>query len=415
MEAAVAANRTLYGKDLSAYDDLDVDEILAQMSPEEIDILAKEVAKPDPDDRLLPPNQRCAYVCEKTPSGPLDRKQLIEHINKESREAPDVPEMVPYEAGTVRGKRYIAPPPPVTQHEEDIRISLENEYEEALSKASVDDIVDLAAILGFHSMMNQDQYHASLLNLGQPLGLGWDGITKASRCKPVRPEPPNTTDVEDSIRRLANDDSSLRDLNWNNIKGVSSEQFRRLFAALATNTRLEMLSLANTDLTDRTTRHGGLIEALQSNSSLRVLNLESNFLSPALLRDLIKALLVQKTLEEFRAANQNPSVLGNKIEMEITRLVEQNPNLLRLGLFFEYNDAQNRILTHLQKNCDKWMRQQRLIESVSVSETIVLPGKNAYKEEDEQREKNDDDAVAAGGVEQITAGVEEAKTEDPTE
>lgn len=36
----------------------------------------------------------------------------------------------------------------------------------------------VVAILGFHSMMNQDQYHASLLNKGQPIGLGWDGITK---------------------------------------------------------------------------------------------------------------------------------------------------------------------------------------------------------------------------------------------
>lgn len=36
----------LYGKDLSEYDDVDVDELLAQLTPEEINILAKEV---DPD------------------------------------------------------------------------------------------------------------------------------------------------------------------------------------------------------------------------------------------------------------------------------------------------------------------------------------------------------------------------------
>lgn len=36
----------LYGKDLGAYDDVDVDELLAQLSPEEITMLAKEV---DPD------------------------------------------------------------------------------------------------------------------------------------------------------------------------------------------------------------------------------------------------------------------------------------------------------------------------------------------------------------------------------
>lgn len=41
----------LYGKDLSEYDEVDVDELLAQLSPEEIKILAKEV---DPDVSLMP-------------------------------------------------------------------------------------------------------------------------------------------------------------------------------------------------------------------------------------------------------------------------------------------------------------------------------------------------------------------------
>lgn len=75
-----------------------------------------------------------------------------------------------------------------------------------------------AAILGFHSMMNQDQYHASLLNSGQPVGLGWDGVTKASQPKPYPMEPPNDTDVDATIKQVREDDASLIDLNWNNIK-----------------------------------------------------------------------------------------------------------------------------------------------------------------------------------------------------
>lgn len=66
--------------------------------------------------------------------------------------------------------------------------------------------------------MNQDQYHASLLNKGQPLGLGWDGITKASSVKVYPPEKPNTTDVDDTIKRVKDNDPNLTDLNWNNIK-----------------------------------------------------------------------------------------------------------------------------------------------------------------------------------------------------
>jgi tropomodulin len=67
-------------------------------------------------------------------------------------------------------------------------------------------------------MMNQDQYHASLLNKGQPIGMGWDGITKASKPKLFPAEPPNTTDPDDTIRRVKEDDHTLTELNWNNIK-----------------------------------------------------------------------------------------------------------------------------------------------------------------------------------------------------
>jgi tropomodulin len=67
-------------------------------------------------------------------------------------------------------------------------------------------------------MMNQEQYHASLLNTGQPIGLGWDGITKATKYKPLPNLPPNNTDVDDSVQRVANDDYSLKELNLNNIK-----------------------------------------------------------------------------------------------------------------------------------------------------------------------------------------------------
>lgn len=67
-------------------------------------------------------------------------------------------------------------------------------------------------------MMNQDQYHASLLNKGQPVGLGWDGITKATQPKVYPAEPPNDTDVDKTIQMVKDDDHELLHLNWNNIR-----------------------------------------------------------------------------------------------------------------------------------------------------------------------------------------------------
>lgn len=46
-------------------------------------------------------------------------------------------------------------------------------------------------------------------------------------------------------------------------------------------------------------------------------------------------------------------MLGNKIEMEITDLVEKNSTLLRLGLHLEFNDARHRVAAHLQRNIDR--------------------------------------------------------------
>jgi len=168
----------------------------------------------------LPPDQRTSYECVKSPTGPLDRKKLIEHINKQAIETPDIPDLEPFVQGVVRGKKWIPPPQEERMQaaEDQIAIDMGEEYEQALTDATQEEIIDLAAILGFHQMMNQDQYHASLLNKGQPIGLGWDGITKASANKVYPAEAPNATNVEDSIKRVKDNDPNLTDLNWNNIK-----------------------------------------------------------------------------------------------------------------------------------------------------------------------------------------------------
>ena len=83
----------------------------------------------------------------------------------------------------------------------------------------------VTAILGFHSMMNQDQYHASLLNKGK-VGLGWDGVTKGSMPKALAFEPPNSTDIEETIKKLEDNDRKLIEVCLNNIK-LSDDQFRR--------------------------------------------------------------------------------------------------------------------------------------------------------------------------------------------
>jgi tropomodulin len=59
-------------------------------------------------------------------------------------ETPDVPDMVPFVQGTLRGKKYSAPEKPRTKQEEEIALDMGDEYETALGKASEEELVDLA-------------------------------------------------------------------------------------------------------------------------------------------------------------------------------------------------------------------------------------------------------------------------------
>lgn len=75
-----------------------------------------------------------------------------------------------------------------------------------------------------------------------------------------------------------------------------------MFEALPENEHLEVLSLTNVGITDRTALL--LAEAIEKSKTLRVLNVETNFISPPVVVRLVNALLKCRTVEEFRASNQ---------------------------------------------------------------------------------------------------------------
>ena len=54
---------------------------------------------------------------------------------------------------------------------------------------------------------------------------------------------------------------------------------------------------------------------------------------------LVQAANVQQVLSEIKASNQQAQFLGNKVEMAITKAVENNKSLLKVGLHFEFNDC----------------------------------------------------------------------------
>ena len=124
----------------------------------------------DPDDKHMPASVRTAYRseknpfslsckcplillyrCEKDPTGELNRDSLINHINEVALNTPDKEEKVKFEAGMKRGKVYV----PVyneaqlaaQEKEDEGQVRLDPEMEEALSNATMKDIMELADIL----------------------------------------------------------------------------------------------------------------------------------------------------------------------------------------------------------------------------------------------------------------------------
>jgi len=350
----------------SKYDplaELDIDELVERLTPGEIQKLLDEC---DPDDPHIPPCMRSKYSCEKAATGPLDRKHLLDYINEQALNTPDIPDVVPYVEGTVRGKKWIEPPrqkeASIFDEEIELDIDLGDDVELALKAASTDDIVDLAGIMGLHSMMNQDQFHASQSEKNPKADpIGWCGVTKATPLKVFPKEEPNRTDPDDVKKKLASNDTETKSVNLNNVP-VSENQFIEIFDALKDNTVLDELAAANTTMTDYAASK--LVTALESNTALDKLNIESNNVSPQTLAKIFESLNVQQSMSSVKASNQQAQFLGNKVEMAITRSIENNKTLLKVGLHFEYGDCRNRVAVQLQKNLDR-IRLKRIAHKLA--------------------------------------------------
>jgi len=336
------------------WSEVDIDELVDRLTPGEIQQLLEEC---DPDDPHLPPSARCAYHCDKLPTGPLNRRALLDYINEQAKKMPDKPEQVPYVPGVVRGTKWVPPKQENIMEgygfEDDIELDLDEETEAALGDASTRDMVDLAAIMGFHSMMTQEQWHnahgTKFAEMADPT-LGWDGITKATPLKWYPPEEPNRTNPDDVIEKLGENHRSMRKANLNNIP-IKEDKMLELIEALRNNHTMEELSICNTTLTDWAACN--LACALQNNIRLERINIESNNVTPSTLVKIFEAANVQQQLTDIKAANQSAQYLGNRVEMAITTAIEKNKTLLKVGLHFEYGDCRNRVAVQLQKNLDR--------------------------------------------------------------
>ncbi|XP_036359412.1 tropomodulin-like [Octopus sinensis] len=219
-----------------------LDELLKTLSADEVEELNGDF---DPDNSLLPPSQRCRDQTSKLPTGPLNRKKLLAFLEKKAKEEKDWEEAKPY-TGEKKGKAYVPKEPPKIENIVDEEV--QTEWDDILSKATEEELVDLAAVLGFHGMLNQVQYNASIED--KEIVGGFAGVARAEDLRVFEELAPNTTNYEESLTRLKDNDPKLKHLNLNNIKGIPKEKLIEIVGTLKTNTHLEIFEMASVDATD---------------------------------------------------------------------------------------------------------------------------------------------------------------------
>jgi len=328
-------------------DEVDLEELMASLSPAELQALVDEMAA-DPDDVHIPASVRTAYRCEKEATGELNRDHLIGHINDIALNTPDQEEKVKFEAGVKRGKVFV---PQYNEEQmeamaktESAQIRLDPDEEAALSGATLDDIMALADILNTNPQDFVMEAYADPLQYFEP-------------------EPPNQTNPEEVLNKLKSNDGDLNDVSLNNIHGISEQQMCDIFDALRNNDKLTKLSACNCDISDFAI--ATLCSALEQNSSLKSLSVENNRISPDTVADMFDAICSPNNgLLEIRLGAQQQEAKGYRVEQRIAAAICKNPRLMKLGIKLEFKDIADKVSKHLISNMDK-IRIKRLNDGVA--------------------------------------------------
>ncbi|KFZ67618.1 Tropomodulin-3, partial [Podiceps cristatus] len=315
-----------FRKDLDKYKDLDEDEILGKLSEEELKQLETVLDDLDPENALLPAGFRQKDQTAKKASGPFDRERLLAYLEKQALEHKDREDYVPFtreKKGTVK------------------LIFFDSFF--------FFFFLPFTAILGMSNLITNNQFCDVV---GSSNGIDKDSfsnIVKGEKMLPVFDEPPNPTNVEETLQRIKDNDSRLVEVNLNNIKNIPIPTLKEFAKALETNTHVKNFSLAATRSNDPVA--AALADMLRVNTKLKSLNIESNFITGVGILALVDALKDNETLSEIKIDNQRQQ-LGTAAEVEIAKMLEENTKILKFGYHFTQQGPRARAAAAITKNND---------------------------------------------------------------
>ncbi|XP_073423115.1 tropomodulin-4 [Dendrobates tinctorius] len=343
-----------YQKELEKYRDIDEDEIMKGMSAEELAQLDFELQEMDPENILLPAGMRQKDQTKKTATGPLDRDALLHHLEKEAMDVKEREDLVPY-TGEKKGKAFV-PKNPKREIPKEEQITLEPELEEALANATDAEMCDIAAILGMYTLMSNKQYYDAITSGIIINKEGINSVVQPDKYKPIPDEPPNPTNVEETLQKIKSNASDLVEVNLNNIHDIPIPTLKGICEAMKANTHVKKLSLVATRSNDPVAY--AVAEMIKENKTLETLNIESNFISSAGMLAVIQAMKNNSTLTELKVDNQHQN-LGDTVEMEMASMLENCTSVIRFGYHFTQQGPRARASNAITRNLETRRKKKK--------------------------------------------------------
>uniref|UniRef100_A0A8C5TIV1 Leiomodin-2 n=1 Tax=Malurus cyaneus samueli TaxID=2593467 RepID=A0A8C5TIV1_9PASS len=365
-----------YRRELSKYEDIDEDELLASLTEEELKELERELEDIEPD-RNLPVGQRQKSLTEKTPTGTFSREALMAYWERETKkllekerlgacekdseqeEEEDNSEELQEECFT-ESNSEVSEEAYTEEDEEE-----EDDEEEDEDESDDDNEEEQNAAAGVRPENGRSSDHIRYKkcngakdneNFLNGHG-GKDSDNRGSKSSAIHPCG-NPTVIEDALEKVRSNDPDTTEVNLNNIENITSQMLIQFSQALRDNTVVKSFSLANTHADDNVAI--AIAGMLKVNQHITSLNIESNFITGKGVLAIMRALQNNKVLTELRFHNQR-HIMGSQVEMDIVKLLKENTTLVKLGYHFDLAGPRMSMTSILTRNMDK-QRQKRMQE-----------------------------------------------------
>ncbi|NXC33272.1 LMOD2 protein, partial [Campylorhamphus procurvoides] len=364
-----------YRRELSKYEDIDEDELLASLTEEELKELERELEDIEPD-RNLPVGQRQKSLTEKTPTGTFNREALMAYWERETKKLLEKerlgacekdPEQEEDNSEELQEECFTESNSEVseeayTEEDEEEDDEKEDEDEDESDDENEEEQNAAASERPENGRSSEHIRHKKCHGTKDSENLlnGHDGKDRDSQSLKSSAIHPcgNPTVIEDALEKVRSNDPDTTEVNLNNIENITSQMLIQFCQALRDNTMVKSFSLANTHADDNVAI--AIAGMLKVNQHITSLNIESNFITGKGVLAIMRALQNNKVLTELRFHNQR-HIMGSQVEMDIVKLLKENTTLVKLGYHFDLAGPRMSMTSILTRNMDK-QRQKRMQE-----------------------------------------------------